>query len=160
MDGRGGSDQRAGERGARAALAGSGERGFSLVEAIAATVITTIAVLGLAHTFGIGRSLIDRFAASRDAGAAVQRRMEILAMTNPLSAELSPGVHPAAPTPIVLNGNVPATEHWTVAWVDDVADNGGGDPDPNDYKRVTVCIGWTQAGVSDTVRLSRFFLPR
>ena len=81
-------------------------------------------------------------------------------MTNPLSPELAAGVHPAVPAPIVLNGSFPATEQWTVVWVNDVADNGGGDPNPQDYKRVTVNIGWMQDGVSDTVRVSRLFLVR
>ena len=138
----------------------SGERGFSLVEAIAATAITTIAVLGLAYSFGVGRGLIDRFAVGRDALAAAQRRMEILSTINPQSSDLLPGNHPAVPATIVLNGQATASEQWFVAWVDDPADNAGGDPNPQDYKRVTVKIGYVVDGLSDTVRVSRLFLAQ
>src|SRR2546426_12733052 len=37
------------------------EQGFSLIEAVVATVIAALAVVGLAHTFGLGRAFINRF---------------------------------------------------------------------------------------------------
>ena len=141
------------------------ERGFSLIEAIVATLIATIAVLGLAHSFGVGRGLIDRYAVSRDALAAAQRRMEILvADTTGNLVSIPSGfgmtVHPPTPNAIALGGNMPATESWVVEWVNDPVDNGGGtDPQPQDYRRVTVRVAWTQAGNTDTVRLWRYF-PR
>ena len=36
------------------------QSGFTLVEAIVATTIATIAVVGLAYSFGTGRALVNR----------------------------------------------------------------------------------------------------
>ena len=43
------------------------ESGFSLMEAIVATAIAVIAVLGLAYSFGQGRAMIGRYEISRAA---------------------------------------------------------------------------------------------
>ena len=45
-------------------------RGFSLIEVLVALVIAVIAILGLAHTFGAGRGLINRYDTAREALAA------------------------------------------------------------------------------------------
>jgi hypothetical protein len=131
---------------------------------IVATAIAIIAVLGLAHTFGIGRGLIDRFASARDATALAQRRLEMLSMQvqqNPNDPSLDPGTH--GPTVVTLTGGVPGSEQWDVTWVDDALDGTGGadaDGNPNDYKRVTVTVAWTQAGVTDHVQIAtNFFIP-
>ena len=133
------------------------ERGFSLMEVIIATVIAVIAVLGLAHSFAAGRGLIDRYATARDALGAAQRRIETLSLLPASATDLALGPH--GPNALQLNDNPSGSESWTVDWVDDPVDgSGGGDSNPDDYKRVTIRIGWTQGGAPDTVRLSRLFL--
>jgi prepilin-type N-terminal cleavage/methylation domain-containing protein len=137
----------------------SSEHGFSLIEVMVAAVVAVIAVLGLAYSFSAGRGLIDRYAAARDALEAAQGRLDFLAMEavrDPAAADLTVGVH--GPTPRVLNHNLTGTEKWTVIWVDDPVDNGLGDADPNDYKRVTVEVAWQQGGLQDRIRMSRTFL--
>jgi hypothetical protein len=132
-----------------------GEGGFSLVEVVVASAIATVAVLGLAHSFAAGRVLIDRYENGRDALGIVQRRLERLASLPPQHAELAIGLHSGGTIP--LNSAVVGTESWDVVWVDDPVDGtGGGDlTGPNDYKRATVLVSWSQGGGSDAVQLSR-----
>jgi prepilin-type N-terminal cleavage/methylation domain-containing protein len=133
------------------------ESGFSLIEVIVATVIAVIAILGLAHSFGIGRAFINRFEAERSALALAQARMEVLTKLPLTAAELGEGSHSAAP-PEILPGLV-GSDAWVVDRVDDPADGlGASDSDPFDYKRVTVTIAWTQGGIPEVVQLSRQFL--
>jgi type II secretory pathway pseudopilin PulG len=135
------------------------ERGFSLIEVMVAGVVAVVAVMGLAFTFSTGRGMIDRYAAARDALAAAEQRMDrlsILGLKDPSNAELAPGLHGPFPRP--LDGNATGTEEWTVTWVDDPADNAGGDPNPNDYKQVTVDVRWTSGHLQDHVELSRIIL--
>jgi prepilin-type N-terminal cleavage/methylation domain-containing protein len=137
----------------------SDARGFSLIEVMVAAIISVIAVVGLAYSFSAGRGLIDRFATARDALETAGRRLEILAMEarkDPANADLAAGNH--GPFGLTLNQNQTGSEAWYVAWVDDPVDNGGGDLDPNDYKRVTVKVRWNQASLPDSVVLSRSFL--
>src|SRR5262245_34089640 len=122
-----------------ASLPGNDERGFTLIEAMTASIIAVIAVIGLAFTFSTGRGMIDRYAKARDSLAAAEQCMErlsVLGLRDPTNTDLDPGVHGPLPRP--LNGDASGTVQWTVTWVDDPADNAGGDSDPNDYKQVTV----------------------
>jgi len=134
-------------------------RGFSLIEVMVAAIISVIAVMGLAYSFSAGRGLIDRFATARDALEAAGKRLETLAMEarkDLADPDLAAGDH--GPLSLTLNQNQTGSEAWTVAWVDDPVDNAGGDLDPNDYKRVTVKVRWNQAGLRDSIVLSRSFL--
>jgi hypothetical protein len=120
-----------------------------------ATIIAVIAVLGLAHSFGTGRALIDRFETARDALALAQSRIEILSRLPLGTPDLSPGTH--GPTPVQINAGMLGDETWTVVWVNDPAD-GTPDLDPQDYKRVTVAVSWANGGIPDTISLFRQFL--
>jgi len=130
------------------------ESGFSLIEAIASTIIATVAVVGLAHTFGLGRSFINRFEMARAALGAAQQRLEQLHPTVRTSVEFSTdSVHVR---PFNHAGREAGTEEWTVSWYND--------PDvstapSNDLKRVTVRVFWKQGTTTDTVALTRLFLP-
>ena len=128
------------------------EAGFSLMEAIVATVIATIAVVGLAHSFGLGRSFINRFETARAALGVAQKRLEIIhAGSDPLS-NLATGILHLGP--FEHGGHRVGSEEWNVTWYDDPAT-----PDPRDLKLVTVRVFWSQGTISDTVTLTRLFLP-
>lgn len=128
------------------------EAGFSLVEAIVATVIATIAVVGLAHTFGLGRSFINRFETARAALGVAQQRLEVLQAGSDPSSNLASGTLHFGP--FNHGGHQIGTEEWVVSWYDDPAT-----PDSTDLKRVTVRVFWSQGTISDTVALTRLFLP-
>lgn len=123
---------------------GSDQRGFSLMEAVVATAIAVIAVLGLAHSFGMGRALIDRYEIGRVALGAAELRMERFASLP--SASVPTGADSVA---FAYNSQTLGTERWSIEWVDDpydgtgVGDISGG---PQDLKRVTVTIHWAQEG--------------
>jgi len=138
---------------------GLDSRGFSLIEVMVAAVIAVIAVVGLAFTFSSGRGLIDRYATARDALEAAERRLEVLAMKarkDPADPDLAAGSH--GPFALTLNRNPTGAEFWNVAWVDDPVDDAGGDAEPGDYKRVRVTVFWSQAGILDSMTLSRNYL--
>ncbi|NOT32624.1 MAG: prepilin-type N-terminal cleavage/methylation domain-containing protein [Candidatus Eisenbacteria bacterium] len=134
--------------------------GFTLTEVLVALLISVITVVGLAHTFGIGRGLIDRYATSRDALGAAERRIETLQMQAMQDSaanftDLTPGSH--GPIALTLNGRTAGVELWLIESIDDTADGiSAADVDHNtdDYRLATVRIGWTQAAVTDTLRLT------
>lgn len=128
-------------------------------------VIAIVAVLGLAHSFGAGRALVDRYSTARAALAHAQGRLDSLAILatpthDPNSGDLTPGTHNVA-TPLPI-GKTIGSQWWVVAWVDDPVDGvaGGGDSNPQDYKRVTYYVAWDHGGIRDTVILTRtLFAP-
>lgn len=131
--------------------------GFTLTEVLVALLITVIAVLGLAHTFGLGRGLIDRYAVARDAMGVAERRMEILRMearADAANPDLSTGAHPATPIDIKLDGVVGGKESWQVDGVPDPTFSGGGG---SDYRKVTVTITWKLSGIDDGITMSTIF---
>jgi prepilin-type N-terminal cleavage/methylation domain-containing protein len=125
---------------------GGGQRGFSLIEAIVATAIAVIAVLGMAHTFGMGRALVSRYEIGRAALGVAQARLEGFASHTP-AAIVTPAADSVA---FIYKGVTRGMEVWTVAWEDDPSDGtGGADTNgPNDLKRVTVQVHW---GIGDDV---------
>jgi prepilin-type N-terminal cleavage/methylation domain-containing protein len=135
----------------------AGQDGFSLIEVIVATVISVIAIVGLAHSFGIGRALINRFEAERGALAVVQGRLEMLSKLPSSSPELTVGDH-TGPLPIEIAPGLSVEEKWKVDPVNDPADGVGSDPNPVDYRRVTVSMSWTHGSFPEKIELTRLFL--
>ncbi len=119
------------------------ERGFSLVEAIVATVIATIAVMGLAYSFGNARGLVNRYETARVALAAAQRRMESLAVLR-AGDPLLTGTH----TEDVTTGAVVVHVSWTATPYPDPLGPG--------LKQVAVAVTWDGAA-ADSIRLTRLF---
>jgi Tfp pilus assembly protein PilV len=132
------------------------ERGFSLMEAIIATLIAVIAIVGLAYSFGQGRALISSYQTSRAALAAAQGRMELLSVTPSSDPALAlgpgntPGLHSQ---PFLVNGRTLGTVRWAVTAFDDPA-NG---VNAIDLKMVTVTVAWAGGFNPDSVSLSRLF---
>lgn len=117
-----------------------------------AAVIAVLAVIGLAHTFGLGRAFINRFEVARAALGAAQERLELLQVTPRSSADFSPdSLHVR---PFTHFGRQVGTEEWAVTWYDDPAM-----PGTNDLKRVTVTVRWIQGSLADSLSLSRLFQP-
>ena len=54
------------------------QRGISLIEVIAGTLISVLVIAGLAHSFGVGRGLINRYEIARVALSTAQERLELL----------------------------------------------------------------------------------
>lgn len=133
------------------------ERGVGLMEIIVATVIATVAVIGLAYTIGTGRALLNRYEVARAALAEAQRRMEELAAARGSDPRLAIPGNQASQTTIVpfeVAGAPVGTSSWTVAWFTDPADTviGG-----HSLRQVTVRVRWTTGADSDAVTLQRFF---
>ena len=132
------------------------QRGFSLVEAVVATAIAVIAVIGIAHSFGMGRALITRYEVGRVALGLAQQRMESYAMRPTEEIAITPGDSVA----FVYDGQSVGFESWSVAWVDDPYDGtGAGDTSngPNDMKLVTVTVRWGTGNDANNVSLHRLF---
>jgi hypothetical protein len=129
-----------------------GENGFSLVEAITATVIATLAVIGLAYSFSQGRGLIDRFEIARAALGTAQARMERLTFLPLDSDSLVDGSHPVTPNDFLFEGRVIGSEAWRVEAFDDPTTS-----ETDDMKRVVVSVRFQTGALQDSVTLSRLF---
>ncbi len=125
------------------------------MEVIVASIIAIIAAIGLAYSFSVGRVQIDRFEVARTALAVAQQRLDSLSVLPASASAFTIGTHPDPPIPFDFEGKSLGTETWEVRWFDDPTT-----PTFNDLKRVSVNVVWTQGTVTDSVRLSRLFLPK
>jgi hypothetical protein len=129
------------------------ERGLGLFEVIAGTVIATLAVLGLAYTFGIGRGLIDRYEVARCALGEAQHLIDSLSVVRP-------GNLTAGNRPFQIVGTSAGVSSWTVDPVDDPLDgtstSAPPDASPVDFYRLTVQVDFGLGGIADRVQLTRF----
>ena len=126
------------------------ERGISLIEAVAASVIAAIAVIGLAHSFGLGRANINRFELARAAFAAAQARLDILHSDPRTGFEFA--MDSLHVRPFNHAGREVGTETWMVTWYDDPLTS-----TENDLRKVTVKVGWRMGATTDTVSMTRLF---
>ncbi len=129
------------------------EAGFSLMEVIIATVIATVAVIGLAYTFGMGRGFINRFEVSRVALAAAEARVEALAALNAADTMATPGQHMCY---LKAGDTVLGTEFWTIDWANDPADDTPVDLNQRDLRRATVTVVFRQGSAPDSVQIVRY----
>jgi hypothetical protein len=123
-------------------------RGIGLFEVIAGTLIATLAVLGLAYSFGVGRGLIDRYQVARAAMGEAQKMADSLAAEPP--ASLASGSET-----FWLAGQPLGTTSWIVTHVDDPGDNVPSDPNPYDMNRLSILVTWQLGGSTDTLGLTR-----
>lgn len=141
----------------RVATPRSHERGVGLMEIIVATVIATVAVLGLAYTIGTGRGLINRYEVGRAGLAEAQRRMEGLVALKSTAPELqiTSGTSTTYSDPFMIGGTTVGASSYTVSWVHDPSSTVA---NSQDLRQVTVRVSWTLGGPdSDAVTLSRYF---
>lgn len=123
----------------------SAEAGFSIIEAIVATIIATVAGIGIAYSFSTGRALVDRYDTARVALGAAQARMESIRSAAPGSSLRAPGEH--GPVPVVLDGDARASERWSITLFDDVR------PGYGDVYQLTVTVSWGDGLEAETVTL-------
>lgn len=131
------------------------ERGIGLAEVVASTLIATLAVIGLAYSFGIGRGLIDRYQVARLALSRAQLLVDSLGTRRP--GELLNGSQP-----FWLPGNAPpGIETWVITPVDDPIDGTqamGTDDQPVDLQHIHVVVSWRLGGAVDSMGLDRIVL--
>lgn len=130
------------------------QNGFSLIEALTATVIAVFAVLGLAYTFGMGSALVNRYEVARAALGEAENRMErllLLSSRNPRSDSLRVG-YASPPSPFTLGAGAIGTVWWHVDPYDDPVV-----PGSHDMNRVVVCVRWN-ASIPDSVQLDQLVL--
>lgn len=131
-------------------VGGGAERGFSLMEVIVATVIAAIAVIGLAHTFGLGRGQIEQFSVARTALGAAEEQMAVLTVLPRKHPMLGYGQHDST---FDVDGQALGEMRWIVtpelySWTSGFTTYG------DTLRRVVVEIDWNN-GYPDTVRLAR-----
>jgi Tfp pilus assembly protein PilV len=127
------------------------QNGFSLIEAITATVIAVIAVLGLAYTFSVGRGQVSRYEVARAALGEAENRMErllLLENSNPSSDSLAVG-YASATSAFTYAGATLGTTWWHVEPYNDPDL-----PDDPDLRRLVVCVRWNTS-VPDSVQFSQ-----
>lgn len=120
------------------------------MEAIVATAISVVAILGLAHTFGIGRGFIDRFTVARAALGAVRGRMEALSVLDRDSDSLA--AYSFFTEPFNSGGRETGIVEWRVAPQPDSLP-----PTGAELRVVTVVAKWGSGVERDSIRLTRLF---
>lgn len=126
------------------------ERGFSLIEALIATIIAVLAVLGLAYTFSVGRGQVGRYEVARAALGEAESQMERLLRLD----HVSPTVDSLA---LGHNYSFPFTYRaatlGTVGWHVDPYDDPYIPNSPN-LRRLVVVVHWNIV-VPDSVRFDQ-----
>ena len=129
------------------------ERGFSLMEALTGATISVIAVLGLAHTFAMGRALVDRYEVARVALSEAESQLEALTLRPASDPTLAVGY--ASPlTPFLYQGTTLGNLNWRVVAYDEP-----NLPGTDDLKLVTMTVRWQQGSRPDSLSLDRLWLP-
>jgi len=129
------------------------ERGFSLMEALTSATISVIAVLGLAHTFAMGRSLVDRYEVARFALSEAESQLEALTVRPPGDPTLAIGYTSPA-TPFLYQGTTMGSEYWHVVAYDEPHL-----PGTVNLKRVVMTVRWQQGSHPDSLLLERLWQP-
>ena len=125
------------------------ERGFSLMEALTSATISVIAVLGLAHSFGVGRALVDRYEVARVALSEAESQLEALTLRPSGDPMMALGY-----TPFLYQGATLGSSNWRVTPYDEP-----NLPGTTDLKRVTVTVRWQLGNRPDSLSLERLWLP-
>lgn len=129
------------------------ERGFSLMEALTGATISVIAVLGLAHTFGMGRALVDRYEVARVALSEAESQLEALTLRPAGDPTLAIG-YASPPTPFLYQGATLGSQGWRVVAYDEPHLAGTAN-----LKRVIMTVRWQQGSRTDSLSLDRLWLP-
>jgi hypothetical protein len=107
--------------------------------------------MGMAYSFGLGRSWIDRFELARAADGVAQAQMERLGTLAPSASDLTIGAHPSLPIVFSYNGINYGDVHWNVQAPDVSV------PARAALRQVNVTVAWTRAGLRDSLSYQRLF---
>lgn len=129
------------------------ERGFSLMEALTSATISVIAVLGLAHSFGVGRALVNRYEVARVALSEAESQLEALTL-RPAGDPMMALGYTSPITPFLYQGATLGSSNWRVTAYDEPHL-----PGTTDLKRVIVTVRWQQGNRPDSLSLERLWLP-
>jgi Tfp pilus assembly protein PilV len=129
------------------------ERGFSLMEALTGATISVIAVLGLAHSFGVGRALVNRYEVARAALSEAQAQLEALTLVPSGDATLAIG-YTSPPTPFRYEGVTLGSSYWSVTAYDEPSLGG-----TSNLKHVVMVVRWRQNDRTDSLSLERLWQP-
>jgi len=124
------------------------------MEVLVATVIATIAVVGLAYTFGMGRGFINQFEVGRAAEAAAEGEMDMMAGTPASDTLVEIGrLHMSS---FMVGCKNTGNQRWMLGLVDDTADSvGEAAPNPNDLRPATVTVLFRHGSLPDSVQVTR-----
>lgn len=131
-------------------------RGFSLVELLAAMLLTVITILGLAHTLSLGNGFIDRYGTARAALARANGQLE------EVRAQVKDGQSVApidSVNTIVIVPGIAGTLRTHVQGVDDPVNGTNPSSDPFDYFQVSSIVTWSQGGVTDSIAVNGLLVP-
>src|SRR5262245_59953639 len=123
------------------------------MEALTGATISVIAVLGLAHSFGVGRPLVNRYEVARAAFGEAQAQLEALKLVAASDPALAFG-YVSPPTPFRYKGVALGTSSWRVLAYDEP-----NIPGVVNLKRVVVTVRWVRAMQPDSVSLERLWTP-
>lgn len=132
----------------------SNQRGTSLVEAMTACAVATIAVVAMLFALSSGHAGIRGMRVERAALFQAQQKLDQLLALPGTDAQLAVGTHGPETAPLP-HGSAQRT--WIVSWVDDPLDGiAPSDTSPQDYRKVEVTVSWTDAKPC-SVKLVTFF---
>ena len=123
------------------------------MEALTAATVAVIAVLGLAHSFGVGRGLVDRYEVARAALGEAQSQLEALTLLSSNDPVLAFG-YVAPLTPFRYEGVTRGSQNWRVVPYDEP-----NLPGNSNLKRVLMTVRWQQNSRQDSLTLERLWLP-
>jgi len=122
------------------------------MEALTAATISVIAVIGLAYSFGVGRSMVDRYEIARAALGEAQTQLEALTLLPESDPALAIG-YVGMLTPFRYEGTALGTSYWRVLPYDEP-----NLPGTTNMKRVVMTVRWQSAARTDSVALERLWL--
>jgi Tfp pilus assembly protein PilV len=129
------------------------QRGFSLMEALTGATISVIAVLGLAHSFGVGRALVNRYEVARAALSEAQAQLEALTLRPAGDPALAIG-YTSPPTAFLYEGATLGSYSWRVSPYDEP-----NLPGAENLKQVVMVVRWQLDGRTDSLALERLWQP-
>ena len=126
------------------------------MEIMVAVIIFAIVVVAIMSFLHWGRGHIVRMGLRRNGLALAEQKLEDLRARDISDLDLQAGNH--GPETVQVSKQIVGSRSWSVTWRDDPAN--GVNPSQQDYKEVTVGIGWSwEVNKQDSVSLSGRFYP-
>lgn len=129
-------------------MSASEQRGFTLLEVLAASALFFVAVAGVFSSFNMAAKMTRHFELETGALHIADGFLEELVLRPRDSADLTPGPHPAAPQRFGDDGEPAATGRYTLTWVvrDGVPQTG--------LRTIDVVVGWLEGPTPHSIRMA------